>query len=108
MMSQTGFAERGLALTRRWREAHDDHEDLVLIEALLTMVVDPPLAARRLRRLADEPRAAGLAVINHVRRAHLEPALELAMKCDWFLENPNSADALSYATWALILDERFE
>lgn len=108
LWAQLGHAGRGIALVRRWRKRGVDEEALSTAEAVFAMLVDPGFAGTRLRALAQDVRSAGLAVIHHVRRAELRPAIELAERCGWFLEHPELADGTAYALWALILLEEFE
>ena len=109
VLSRLGLVDRGRALLQRWRRLGFNDGDITMAEAMLTALVPSASASNRLRALARaDTMSASVDVINCVWRGELKPAIDMARAHDYFLDNPDATEGLTFALWALALEDRFE
>lgn len=109
VLSRLGLVDRSRALLQRWRRLGFNDGDITMAEAMLTALVPSASASNRLRALARaDTMSASVDVINCVWRGELKPAIDMARAHDFFLDHPDSTEGLTFALWALALEDQFE
>ncbi len=104
LFARLGFAERGKALLKRWREDGVQDPDLALAELHLT--VSPPSAAavQRLKSIgAEDPQTCATEVANCVFRGEIKRGVDLARASGWFLDHVECLEAVTFALLGLAL-----